>query len=72
MHVISANRLLAWLMNLANPIVVRLMGPNINRRTIENVDNSGLKVEAVTDLAICIFKLIEARKEIRGEEIAYE
>jgi len=61
-HVLSANRVLAWLMNLANPIVVRLMGPNINRKTVENVASSGLKVEKVTDLAAGIFKLIEARK----------
>jgi len=61
-HVLTTSRVLAWLMNLVNPVVVRLMGPNINRRTIENVANSGLKVEKVTDLAAGIFKLIEARK----------
>jgi len=61
-HVLSANRVLAWLMNLANPIIVRTMGPNINRRTVENVIKSGLVVEQVTDLGWGIFKLIEARK----------
>jgi ubiquinone/menaquinone biosynthesis C-methylase UbiE len=61
-HVLSANRVLAFLMNLANPLVVGVMGPNINRKTVENVANSGLKVEQVTDLAAGIFKLIEARK----------
>jgi ubiquinone/menaquinone biosynthesis C-methylase UbiE len=60
-HVLSANRVLAFLMNLVNPLVVRIMGPNINRKTVENVANSGLKVEKVTDLAVGIFKLIEAR-----------
>ncbi len=60
-HVLSANRILAWVMNLANPLVVRIIGANINRRTVENVANSGLKVEKVTDLAAGIFKLIEAR-----------
>lgn len=62
-HVVSANRVMAWLMNLINPVVTRLMGPNINRRTVENADKSGLKVEKVADLAFGIFKLIEARKE---------
>ncbi len=62
-HVLSANQVLVWLMNLANLIVTRLMGPNINRRTVENVDRSGLKVEKVTDLALSVFKLIEAKKE---------
>jgi ubiquinone/menaquinone biosynthesis C-methylase UbiE len=60
-HVLSANRILAWVMNLANPLVVHIIGANINRRTVENVANSGLKVEKVTDLAAGIFKLIEAR-----------
>ena len=60
-HVLSANRMLAFLMNLANPIVVRTMGPNINRRTVENAARGGLEVERVTDLAAEIFKLIEAR-----------
>jgi len=61
-HVLSANPILARLMNLTNPAVVRIMGPNINRKTVDNVTKSGLKVEQVTDLAAGIFKLIEARK----------
>jgi phosphatidylethanolamine/phosphatidyl-N-methylethanolamine N-methyltransferase len=32
-HVLSANRIIADLMNMANPIVVRIMGANINRNT---------------------------------------
>ena len=62
-HVLSANRALGWLMNLANPLVVRMVGANINRRTVENVIKSGLVVEQVTDLGSGIVKLIEARKE---------
>jgi len=65
-HVLSANRVLAWLMNIVNPVVVRIMGPNINRRTVENVSKIGLVVDKVTDLAAGIFKLIEARKENRA------
>lgn len=62
-HVLSANRILGWIMNLTNPFVVRVVGANINRKTVENVINSGLTVEQVTDLAAGIFKLIEARKQ---------
>jgi len=62
-HVLSANRVLALLMNLVNPLTVRMMGPNINRRTVQNVTKSGLIVEQVTDLWLGIFKLIEARKK---------
>jgi ubiquinone/menaquinone biosynthesis C-methylase UbiE len=61
-HVLSANRILATLMNLVNPLTVRMMGPNINRQTVENVMKSGLIVENVTDLWLGIFKLIESRK----------
>ena len=60
-HVLSANRILAFLMNLLNPVVVKTMGPNINRETVENVSAGGLMVEKVTNLAAGIFKLIEAR-----------
>ncbi|MBA7489761.1 methylase [subsurface metagenome] len=62
-HVLSANRILGWLMNLSNPVVVRVIGANINRRTVDNVSKSGLVVERVTNLGAGIFKLIEARKK---------
>ncbi len=61
-HVLSADRILGWLMNLANPLVVRVAGANINRRTVDNVIESGLVVERVTSLGAGIFKLIEARR----------
>ncbi len=61
-HVLSANRIVAWLMNLANPLVVRMIGANINRHTVENVSKSRLVVEQVADLGAGIFKSIEARK----------
>ncbi|HJX12447.1 MAG TPA: methyltransferase domain-containing protein [Dehalococcoidales bacterium] len=64
-HVLSANRVLARLMDTVNPLVVRLMGANINRKTVDNVVRSGLVVVRVTDLAAGIFKLIEARKSIK-------
>ncbi|MGB3905808.1 MAG: methyltransferase domain-containing protein [Anaerolineae bacterium] len=50
------------LMDAANPLVVRIMGANINRRTIANIENAGLRVERVEDLsAQGIFKLIVAK-----------
>ena len=61
-HVLSSNRVLARLMNLVNPLAVRMMGANINQRTVDNVARSGLTIEKVTDLGAGIFKLIEARK----------
>jgi phosphatidylethanolamine/phosphatidyl-N-methylethanolamine N-methyltransferase len=56
----------AWfgrLMDLLDPLVVRLMGPHINRRTVENVRWAGLEAEWVEDLAPRgLVKLIVARK----------
>ncbi len=61
-HVLSANFILGWLMNVANPLVVRIAAVNINRRTVENMTKGGLTVEQVANLWLGIFKLIEARK----------
>ena len=61
-HVRSANRVLGAIMDVLNPLIVRMMGANINRRTVENVQASGLQVEHVDDLGMGgIFKLIAAR-----------
>jgi hypothetical protein len=54
---------MAWLMNVTAPLAVRMIVDNPNRRTVENVVKSGLRVEQVTDLRVGIFRLIEARKK---------
>ena len=52
------------LMDLLDPVVLRLMGPHINRRTVENVKKAGLKVEQVQELvAGGLVKLILARSQ---------
>lgn len=62
-HVRSANTILGALMDLFNPLVVRLMGANINRRTAENVRRAGLEIERVEHLSVGgIFKLIAATR----------
>jgi len=61
-HMRSANSILGALMDFVNPVVVRVMGANINRRTVENVQAAGLQIESVEDLGMGgIFKLIVAR-----------
>jgi len=53
-------------MDLLNPLVVRLMGPHINRRTEENVRQSGLAVGRVMSLApLDLVKLIIAQPDNR-------
>ncbi len=61
-HMRSPNPFLGVVMDFLNPLIVRLMGANINRRTVENVRNSGLEIVQIEDLrAGGIFKLITAR-----------
>jgi hypothetical protein len=62
-HVLSENCIATRLMNLFNPLVFWLVGDNINRKTAQDVANTGLAVEHVTELAAGIFKLIEAKKK---------
>jgi ubiquinone/menaquinone biosynthesis C-methylase UbiE len=60
-HMRSPNRRVGFLMDLLNPVVVRIMGANINRQTVENVIAAGLTIVRVDDLALGgIVKMIEA------------
>ena len=60
-HVLSRRPLLRPLMQLANSLVVRLMGANINRETVQHVRRTGFDDLHVETLWLDIFKLIEAR-----------
>ncbi len=52
---------LGRLFDLLNPLIVRLTGANINRRTVENVQRAGLTIESVESLTPSgIVKLIVA------------
>ena len=63
-HVRSAKPVVGELMDILNPVVVKVTGANINRRTVENVSRSGLLIERVEDLGIGdIFKLIIAHRK---------
>lgn len=54
--------LVGKLMDAMDPVVVRIMGAHINRRTVDNVRRSGLDVEWIHDLgAHGLLKLIVAR-----------
>lgn len=51
------------LMDAINPLVVRMMGANINRRTLDNIQKAGLEIESAQDLAMGgMFKRIIAGK----------
>ncbi len=60
-HMRHANPIVGRLMDILNPLM-RLMGPDINRRTLDNIRAAGLEVEHVENLGMGgIFKLIVAR-----------
>lgn len=44
-HMRSENPVMGSLMDVSNPLVVKLWGANINRRTLDNIQNAGLKIE---------------------------
>jgi ubiquinone/menaquinone biosynthesis C-methylase UbiE len=61
-HVRSQNPLVGKFMDLVNPVVRSLMGPNINRDTVANVKRADLSIINVEDLDRGgIFKIIHAR-----------
>ncbi len=61
-HVRSNNLVAGTLMDALNPIVVRIMGANINRRTVENAQKSGLRIDSTENVGLSgIFKLIVAQ-----------
>jgi ubiquinone/menaquinone biosynthesis C-methylase UbiE len=63
-HVRSEQPLFGMLMDALNPIVVRITGANINRRTVENVREASLVIDHVEVLGMAdIFKLIVAHRE---------
>lgn len=66
-HMRPETELPGRLFDVLNPIVVRLLGFNINRRTIENIEKSGLEIEGIKKLAgRGIVKLIEATPNSKG------
>ncbi len=59
-HVRSDNLVFGKIMDILDPLTVRMMGPHINRRTIENIDKAGLRIKSVEDQHLKILKLIIA------------
>jgi ubiquinone/menaquinone biosynthesis C-methylase UbiE len=59
-HVRINKPIIGNVMDLLNPIIVRMMGANINRNTEENVKASGLDILEVLHLQGELVKLIHA------------
>ena len=61
-HVISRKPLLAWLMNVINPLIVKFMGANIDRNTIKTIQGVCFHTVSIDSRSGDLIKLIEARK----------
>lgn len=61
-HVLSSKPVLAKVMNFINPVIVALVGANINRNTVKNVKACGFTLVRVDERSSDMIKLIEARK----------
>ena len=61
-HVLSTNKFVAALMQLLNPITVRLVGANINRETVKTVQACGFSKVEVLPESSHLVKLIRAVK----------
>ena len=60
-HMRPGNRLLGLVFDALNPMVVRMMGANINRKTMDNIRKAGWSVEVEEHLSSDIVRWIEAR-----------
>jgi ubiquinone/menaquinone biosynthesis C-methylase UbiE len=61
-HVLSSKPVLAKIMNFINPVIVALVGANINRNTVKNIKACGFSLVRIDERSSDIIKLIEARK----------
>lgn len=60
-HVRIDKPLIGTIMDLVNPLIVPLMGANINRRTIDNIKCAGLNLVSVENVRGDIVKLIHVQ-----------
>lgn len=66
-HVRIDRPIMGRMMDLLNPLIVRLFGANINRRTVENVKRAGLEIISIENLGpMQMVKLIVARPRKLG------
>jgi ubiquinone/menaquinone biosynthesis C-methylase UbiE len=61
-HVLSSNPIMARMMKIMNPLVVWLIGANINRKTVKNVQACGFEKVIVDPESKDMIKIIQAIK----------
>jgi len=61
-HVLSSNKVMVTMMNFINPLIVKLVGANINRQTVKNVQACPFRSVFVDPASSDMIKLIRAVK----------
>lgn len=59
-HVRSKNPVIGLMMDILNPVVVNVIGANINRNTVDNIQKAGIKVKELEEKFGKILNLIIA------------
>ena len=65
-HMKPGNPILAAVFNIINPLIVRMAGANVNRKTIENIETAGWEIEIEDRLASDIVKWIVAKPKLQS------
>ena len=60
-HMRPDNPLLGYIFDILNPMVVRITGANINRRTMDNIRMAGWKIQVEERLSSDIVRWIKAQ-----------
>ena len=68
-HVRPANKLLGIFFDVLNPFVVRMMGANINRKTVDNIKTAGWHIQGEQNLSSDVVRLIEARPLMTNNDL---
>jgi ubiquinone/menaquinone biosynthesis C-methylase UbiE len=69
-HVRPGNEMLGILFDALNPLMVRMMGANVNRRTIDNIKKAGWHIQSEQNLSSDIVRLIEARPRMTNHDLS--
>ena len=70
-HMRSETELMGRVMDVLNPIVAKNFGPNINRRTIKNIQKAGFEIIKEEFLISTVFRLILAKPKTDKLTINY-
>jgi phosphatidylethanolamine/phosphatidyl-N-methylethanolamine N-methyltransferase len=69
-HVRIDTPVMGWIMDRLNPLIVRMVGANINRRTVENVKAAGFIIEEIEHLGFMKMVKMMLAKPNKDDSVA--